>query len=131
TGNKKTDELGQVFHYDLYGKREFKYQFLLEETLKKINFNEVKYSEPYYFFIPKNDFHRTTYEEGFKVNDLLSLNTSGFASANDDLNISFSPVEQERKIKDILEMDESQWRTKYNKKKDSRDWQYLFAKDDA
>ena len=29
TGEKKDGELGKVFHYDLYGKREFKYDFLL------------------------------------------------------------------------------------------------------
>ena len=28
TGKKKTNELGKVFHYDLFGKREYKYEFL-------------------------------------------------------------------------------------------------------
>ncbi len=131
TGNKKERDLGQVFHFDLYGKRVDKYKFLLQKSLPEIKFNEVKYSQPYYFFIPKDDFHRSRYEQGFRISSLFPLNTSGFASANDDLNISFSPSEQECKIRDILEMDESKWRTKYNKNKDSRDWQLLFAKEDA
>jgi hypothetical protein len=28
TGKKKANELGKVFHFDLFGKREFKYDFL-------------------------------------------------------------------------------------------------------
>ena len=34
TGQKKAQELGKVFHYDLYGKREEKYDFLFEHSLK-------------------------------------------------------------------------------------------------
>jgi predicted helicase len=31
TGKKKPNELGKVFHYDLFGKREIKYDFLSEK----------------------------------------------------------------------------------------------------
>ena len=33
TGKKKENELGKVFHYDLYGRRKFKYDFLLKNSL--------------------------------------------------------------------------------------------------
>ena len=36
-GNKKKNELGKVFHYDLQGKRNFKYDFLKEKRLKEID----------------------------------------------------------------------------------------------
>ncbi|HMP30107.1 MAG TPA: hypothetical protein PKD85_10930, partial [Saprospiraceae bacterium] len=32
TGKKKLDELGKVFHFDLFGKREMKYDFLIENS---------------------------------------------------------------------------------------------------
>ena len=35
TGKKKSNELGKVFHFDLYGKREMKYDFLSEKNLNK------------------------------------------------------------------------------------------------
>ncbi len=38
TGKKSKNELGQVFHYDLYGKRQEKYDFLNENSLKTIHF---------------------------------------------------------------------------------------------
>ena len=131
TGKKKPNELGKVFHCDLYGKRDIKYNYLTENSLKSTNFKEIQYSAPYFFFVPKNEVERNNFEKGFKISDLFPLNTSGFASANDDCNISFSVIEQRKKIDDLLELDEHIWRHKYNKKKDSRDWQYLFAKEDA
>jgi len=131
TGKKKANELGKVFHFDLYGKREGKYEYLNYNSLKSIKFNEIKYSAPHFFFVPKNEGEREDFENGFKISDLFNLNTSGFASANDDCNISFSAIEQKKKLIDLLELDENLWRIKYNKKKDSRDWQYLFAKEDA
>ncbi|MFA5597890.1 MAG: type ISP restriction/modification enzyme [Pusillimonas sp.] len=131
TGKKKASELGEVFHYDLFGKRDLKYKFLIEKNLECLKFSKIKYSAPYYFFVPRNEEERIIFESGFKVSELFPLNTSGFASANDSCNISFSAHEQKEKIAELIDLDEHIWRSKYNKKKDSRDWQYLFAKEDA
>jgi predicted helicase len=38
TGKKKTDELGKIFHFDLFGKRAEKYKFLLENSLKTVEY---------------------------------------------------------------------------------------------
>jgi hypothetical protein len=54
TGKKKKNELGKVFSYDLQGKREFKYEALLDGSIKNIKWIELLYKEPYYFFVPKN-----------------------------------------------------------------------------
>ncbi|MET3732388.1 type ISP restriction/modification enzyme [Moheibacter stercoris] len=131
TGEKKENELGKVFHYDLYGKREDKYDFLVNNSLNKIGFNEIEYSEPYYFFVPKDENGRIEYEEGIRISELFQNNSVGFVSANDNLNISMSSEEQREKIKDILNLEENIWRNKYNRLKDARDWQYNFAKNDA
>ena len=36
TGDKKANQLGKVFHSDLYGKRTVKYPFLFENTVSTI-----------------------------------------------------------------------------------------------
>jgi predicted helicase len=36
TGRKKKDALAEVFHYDLYGRRAEKYDFLLQNNLKSV-----------------------------------------------------------------------------------------------
>jgi predicted helicase len=131
TGKKKVNALGKVFHYDLYGKRDLKYDFLSENLLSSIDFKELKPEKPNIFFIPKNNDGQRQYENGFKVNELFTTNNVGFVSANDGLNISMSELEQRHKIEDILKMDEYSWRIKYSRPKDADSWKYLWAKEDA
>ena len=131
TGKKKQSELGKVFHFDLYGKRESKYTFLIENSLESMSFQELIPEKPNLFFVPKNNEGQVEYEKGFKINELFTTNNVGFVSANDGLNISMSELEQRQKIEDILTMDELSWRIKYNRPKDADSWKYLWAKEDA
>ena len=55
TGNKKEKELAKVFHYDLFGKRDLKYDFLSDNQINSIGFKELQPNEPNYFFVPKDD----------------------------------------------------------------------------
>ena len=54
TGKKKTNELGKVLHYDLYGKRNFKYNFLNENTLYTIPYSELPHKAPNYFMVQRD-----------------------------------------------------------------------------
>lgn len=131
TGKKESIELGKVLHYDLYGKRDFKYDFLNENSIQSIEFNELPNLAPNYFFVPKDFEAQDSYEKGFKVNEFFTQNSVGFVSANDGINISMTEKEQQSKIDDILHMEESEWRNKYKRLEDARDWTYKTAKLDA
>ncbi|MCZ2339012.1 MAG: hypothetical protein LC127_12660 [Chitinophagales bacterium] len=80
--NKKA----QVFHFDLYGKREDKYNFLNENSVKSIDWAELKPDEPNFFFVNKNFTGQKEYEKGVKVDELFSINTSG-VKTHDDSNL--------------------------------------------
>jgi len=131
TGKKKSNELGEVYSADLYGKREYKYNFLLENDLSKIAYKKVQPTSPYFFFVDSDNNLFDSYEKGFNIAELIGNYTVGCVTANDELNISFTKKEQASKIQDLLVMQESEWRLKYNRKKDSRDWTYQTAKKDA
>ncbi|SNS57752.1 N-6 DNA Methylase [Belliella buryatensis] len=131
TGKKKNNHLGEVFHFDLYGKREVKYDFLIDNSLKTVNFNKLKPEAPYFFFKNSNNDLFEVYNKSFYITNLFTNNSVGCVTANDGLNISFTKQEQTSKIEDLLEMHEGDWRIKYNRKKDSRDWTYQTAKKDA
>ena len=105
TGKKKANELGQVFHYDLYGKREFKYDFLSENSMKTIEFKELNPNEPNYFFVPKNDNGREQYESGFAVNELFTLNNTGIVTGIDRLSIFPTKEKLVKTIENILSLD--------------------------
>ncbi len=83
TGKKKPTELGKVFHYDLFGKRDYKYDFLSENALKSIDFVELPNVAPNYYFVDKNFEEQTDYERGFQINNLFPLNVVGIATAKD------------------------------------------------
>jgi predicted helicase len=131
TGTKKANELSKVFHFDLFGKREMKYNFLSDNSLKSVDFNEIKPEKPFLFFVPKNNLGIKEYENGFRVDKIFTLNNVGVVSANDGLNISMSQKDQRKKIEDLLLMDENSWRKKYNRPNDAQSWKYLWAKEDA
>lgn len=102
TGKKKTNQLGKVFHYDLYGKRISKYDFLNDNDLNNIDFQELKPNKPYYFFVEKDEEGRKKYENGFKVNELFNDFTSGIVTANDSLSVFKSLQELNNKTDEII-----------------------------
>ena len=128
---KGKKDFADVYYYDLYGDRGRKYDLLLSQKFFELPWIKVNLLEPYYFFAPKNHSNVHSYEEGFSISDLFVNTSVGFVSGNDELNISFSPEEQISKIKDLLTMPEAEWRSKYKRLKDSRDWRYENAREDA
>lgn len=116
TGKKKPKELGKVFHYDLFGKRELKYDFLSENSLKTIDFKELEYNAPNYFFVPKNDEGRTLYEKGFRVDGLFSKNVTGIVTMGDEF--AFAETKSDLKIRlnefKNNNLSENELKTKYN-----------------
>ncbi len=90
TGKKKSNELGKVFHFDLFGKREMKYDFLSDNSLKSVNFQELKPEKPFLFFVPRNNEGQGEYECGFRVDELFSKNVTGIVTMGDSFIIEES-----------------------------------------
>lgn len=130
TGKKKSNELGKVFHYDLYGKREAKYDFLLENSLKSAPYKEIDFSSPSYFFTPKDFEEKETYEKGFYLLDLFKETSLGVLSKNDDITIDFEKSFLKNRIDNFRILSVEELRKQYNVKADSRDWVLAKAKDD-
>jgi predicted helicase len=84
TGKKKTTELGQVFNYDLFGKREMKYDFLNDHSLKTIDYVPLKNLSPNFGFIQKNFNAQKSYIEGFQLSELFLINGVGLTTAHDE-----------------------------------------------
>lgn len=130
TGEKPENELGKLYHKDLYGLREDKYKFLSTHTIEDVGYTEIQPSAPMYLFTPQNEELKDEYNSFVSINRLWKVNSVGVVSANDELNFSFSEHEQKEKIHEFISINEYDWRQKYGKK-DSRDWQYRYAMKDA
>lgn len=83
TGKKAKDELGKVYHKDLYGLRSNKYEYLDCATIESIGYEELTPKEPMYFFVPKNFGLEDDYYKGASIVDLFSLTNVGVFTAND------------------------------------------------
>lgn len=83
TGNKKVGDLAQVFHYDLYGSRDSKYQYLWDHSIKEVDFVELPNIEPMYFMVKKDFELENKYNSGFSVNDLFIEQSMGVTSGKD------------------------------------------------
>jgi very-short-patch-repair endonuclease len=130
TGNKKANELGQVFHYDLFGKRDFKYDFLSDNSLKNIDFKVLPNISPNYFFANKDFDEQKGYDKGFGINELFTVNSAGIVTARDEFTIHFSKAEVKKTIEEFIDLDNETARRRFNLGKDVRDWSVLNARND-
>ncbi|MCG8729622.1 type ISP restriction/modification enzyme, partial [Tenacibaculum finnmarkense] len=123
TGKKKAHELGKVFHYDLFGKRDFKYDFLTENNLKSINFVELPNKAPNYFMVQKDFEAEDNYKLGFLITDLFKLNSLGIQTHRDSFCIDLSKDLLSNRIIDFynLNIDNENLKNKYLLK-ENKDW---------
>ncbi|MGI8668888.1 MAG: type ISP restriction/modification enzyme [Aridibacter sp.] len=100
TKNKKKNELGEVFHSDLYGTRKLKYETLFKSSFDSIEWKKLDYEKPYYFFVPKNFESGDDYEKYFSLADLFNLNSVGVVTSADSIVLSDNDNDLKIKIND-------------------------------
>ena len=81
--SNKINPLVKICYYDLYGKREEKYNFLLDNNLKTVEWKELQPQPPNYFFVPKDFSSQQEYEKGFKIDELFLKKSDGIVTSKD------------------------------------------------
>ena len=131
TGNKKKNELGEVFHYDLQGKRDSKYDFLNENSLKSIFWGKVQHLNTDFLFKVQDSTQLKFYQNHcFGINDLFIVGANGIKTERDNLTIQFNSSVLEKIKSDIIELEPETFRDEYNLEKDGRDWKISTAQKD-
>lgn len=109
TGEKKATELGKVYYYDLYGKREDKYAFLEKTPFTEVEYKELNPIAPMYFFVPKDFELMEEYEKGVKINELFSLGSMGITTGRDKELVSMQPFKSENNLPYCYRPFDVQW----------------------
>ncbi len=130
TGKKKPSELGQVFHFDLQGKRDFKYDFL-NQNLKDLDWENLDYQLPNFYYVPKNNKINIEYNKSFAINEFFPKGASGVKTERDSINIHFDNNSLENTLNDLKSLSTDDFRKKYNEGKDGRDWRLEMAMSDV
>ncbi len=129
---KKSEKkrLGNVYHSEIFGRREKKFEELTKSDLNSIKWKKLDYSEPYYFFVPLNTECESEYYKGFKIDELMTEYNSGIQSKRDNICFPFTFSELKRIIDCFVQEDNSIIRTKLSLPTDGRDWRVEWAKKD-
>ncbi|MDI9337819.1 MAG: N-6 DNA methylase [Alphaproteobacteria bacterium] len=132
TGKKKASELGKVFHFDLFGKRELKYDFLSTKSISTVDYKELPNIAPNYYFVNKDFDEQKIYDKGFSVIKLFKINGTGIVSKRDSLAFQNSKKEIIEKVQDIYNLSCEEIKSKYNKISwESRDGKVEFCKNNV
>lgn len=125
--NKKS--LGKIYHADLYGTRKYKLDTLNAASLNSIDWEKLEYSDPYYFFVPKDFEQEEKYSKGFGVDELFVKFGSGTKFRKDNLLVKnhFSKESVEKLLHDMNTLDNSSIQNKYDFK-DTTDWKLIEKK---
>ncbi len=129
---KKAQTTKQKIHYyDVYGERAEKYAFLAQNDLNSIEWLEIDPRKPSCLLIPQETLLLDEYEQGFSVQDMLQIGSTGICSQRDHVVFHKDKESLLKLLKDFSTLEPSELRRKYNIKKDGRDWRLEYAVKDV
>ncbi len=117
----------KIYYYDVYGQRAEKYAFLAQNDLNSINWLELAPREPFYSLIPQETPLLEEYEQGFSVQEMFQIGSTGICSQRDHVVFHKDKESLLKLLKDFSTLEPSELRRIYNIKKDGRDWRLEYA----
>ncbi len=117
----------KIFYYDVYGERAEKYAFLAQNDLDRIEWLELAPREPFYLLIPQETPLLEEYEQGFSVQEMFQIGSTGICSQRDHVVFHKDKESLLKLLKDFSTLEPSELRRVYNIKKDGRDWRLEYA----
>ena len=125
----KQENLAQVKHGQLFGKRKGKSEALWSSSMKDIIADQVTPQGPHYLFVPRDHELEANYQRGFAVPDLLKTGVMGFQTHRDHFAIAWYRSEILTRCKDLLDRSQTDQEIfdRYEIK-DNRDWKLSNAR---
>ena len=125
--HKYSRENAAVYYYDLYGKREYKYNFLLDNNIKSIEWHKLEYKEPFFLFVKQDEELREEYDNFYSVKDMFILSSVGIMTGRDKFCMSYnnsicSLNQLKSNINRVIQLDTETARKELDLGEDSRDW---------
>ncbi len=112
---KKAQATKQKIHYhDVYGERAEKYAFLAQNDLDSIEWLELAPREPFYLLIPQKTPLLEEYEQGFSVQEMFQVGSTGICSKKDHVVFHKDKESLLKLLKDFSTLEPSELRRKYD-----------------
>ncbi|MBM4466156.1 MAG: hypothetical protein FJ014_11490 [Chloroflexi bacterium] len=125
----EVSKTSEVYYADLWGLREGKYLYLLENDVSTTDWQELEPVAPYFFFVPKDLDLLSEYERGWSVADIFPVNSTGIKSHRDHFVIDFEEKRLRSRIADFRDeaISDDEVRERF-KLRDTRDWKLTEAR---
>ena len=125
----------RVYHADLWGKRgagadDGKYGWLAANDVTSTTWTELKPKSPRYLFVPRDEELADEYEAGWRLTDILPMNSVGIVTARDKLAIQWTADDMRRVAERFATLDVEEARSLYALGEDSSDWKVEDAQQD-
>lgn len=128
---KQAKKPAVVRHASLWGaQRKTKYEWLDGNHVKSTTWTVLEPASPAYLFIPQDKKRRVEYQRGWKVTEMMPVNSLGIATGRDDLCVHFTNAEMWARIKRFIALPPEEAVKQFHLGDDSRDWKVTLAKQD-
>jgi predicted helicase len=91
----------EVYHSEIWGLREKKYDWLLRNDKKKTKWQNLSPKSPFYLFIPREEKLLKAYEKFTKITDIFPINSVGIVTARDNFVIDSDKEALKRRIRTL------------------------------
>ncbi len=119
---------------DLFGRRKGtggKYERLSALDVGNTEWADIQPATPFYLFGPRDVSLAAEYEQGWKINDAMPVNSAGIVTARDDLTIGWTAKELQQRVEEFASLTEEEARERFSLGEDARDWKVSLAQEDV
>jgi len=122
--------MAKIYHANLYGLEQEKFKLLSTDDISKTNWSLITPQKPFYLLIPQNNDLLSEYNQGYKITEIMPVNSVGIVTARDELTIHWSEEEAWKTVTDFAHLPSEKARVKYRLGNDTRDWKVELAQRD-
>ena len=120
-----------VRHADLWGEREHKYSWLLDDGADDTDWTELVPALPFYLFEPLDESATGRYYDWPPINEIMPVNSVGIVTARDSMTVDFDADVLWERVKTFATVAPEKARATYGLGKDARDWRVVTAQADV
>lgn len=101
--SKQRKRKAQVYHSEVWGLREKKYDWLLKHDLNNTKWQKLSPKSEFYLFIPRDERLLKIYERSPKITDIFPVNSVGIVTSRDAFVVDADRKALERKIRIFID----------------------------
>ena len=98
SNSKEEKKDGEIFHSNLYGTRNYKYDWLVQNDITSIKWNKLKPKSEFYHFITRDNKLEGLYYNFPKITEIFPVNSVGLLTHKDKLLVNFNLSELKKNI---------------------------------